>query len=88
MWPYTLKEWEFISRSNKLTAQSYISIFFELPFHPNQKEDDMPKKKKEETITDILDRIEEDMIALRDKVEEMENQEDSDDDSFDNEDED
>jgi len=48
----------------------------------------MPKKKKEETITDILDRIEEDMIALRDKVEEMENQEDSDDDSFDDEDED
>ena len=32
-------------------------------------------KKKEETLTDIIDRIEEDLITLRDKVEEMENQE-------------
>jgi len=42
----------------------------------------MAKKKKEDTIQDIMDRIEEDMSALRDKVDELENQEDdSDDDS-------
>jgi hypothetical protein len=47
----------------------------------------MPKKK--ETIEDILDRIEEDLMTLREKVEEeMENQEDhDDDDSYDDEDE-
>ena len=47
----------------------------------------MPKKK--ETIEDILDRIEEDLMTRRDKVEEeMENQEDhDDDDSYDDEDE-
>lgn len=42
----------------------------------------MAKKKKEDTIQDIMDRIEEDISALRDKVDELENQEDdSDDDS-------
>jgi len=42
----------------------------------------MAKKKKEDTIQDIMDRIEEDVSALRDKVDELENQEDdSDDDS-------
>jgi len=47
----------------------------------------MPKKK--ETIEDILDRIEEDLMTLREKVEEeMEDQEDhDDDDSYDDEDE-
>ena len=40
----------------------------------------MAKKKKEETIQDIMDRIDEDLMTLRDKVEELENQ-DSDDDS-------
>ena len=30
----------------------------------------MPKKKKEETIEDILDRIEADIQAIRDKTEE------------------
>lgn len=47
----------------------------------------MPKKK--ETIEDILDRIEEDLMTLRAKVEEeMEDQEDyDDDDSYDDEDE-
>ena len=47
----------------------------------------MPKKR--ETIGDILDRIEEDLMTLREKVEEeMENQEDhDDDDSYDDEDE-
>ena len=29
----------------------------------------MPKKKKEETISDIIDRIEEDLEAIRDKAE-------------------
>lgn len=29
-------------------------------------------KKKEETIQDIIDRIEEDLITLRDKVEDLE----------------
>ena len=48
----------------------------------------MPKKKKEENLTDIIDRIEEDILTLRDKVEEMEDQEDDNDDSFDDEDED
>ena len=45
--------------------------------------------KKEETIEDILDRIEDDLIKVRDKVWEMEtaDQEDEDDDSFDDEDE-
>jgi len=33
------------------------------------------KKKKEETVSDIIDRIEEDLITLRDKVEELENHE-------------
>ena len=32
-------------------------------------------KKKEETLSDIIDRIEEDLITLRDKVDELENQE-------------
>lgn len=40
----------------------------------------MAKKKKEETIQDIMDRIDEDLMTLRDKVDELENQ-DSDDDS-------
>ena len=34
----------------------------------------MPKKKKEETIQDILDRIEEDIQTIRDKVDEMEDE--------------
>ena len=42
-------------------------------------------KKKEETLTDIIDRIEEDLITLRDKVDELENQEDE---SWEEEDED
>jgi hypothetical protein len=33
------------------------------------------KKKKEETVSDIIDRIEEDLMTLRDKVEELENHE-------------
>ena len=46
-------------------------------------------RKKEETIEDILDRIENDIEKVRDKVWEMEpaDQEDEDDDSFDDEDE-
>jgi hypothetical protein len=42
-------------------------------------------KKKEETLSDIIDRIEEDLITLRDKADELENQED---DSWEEEDED
>ena len=38
----------------------------------------MPKKKKEETIQDILDRIAEDIQAVRDKADEMEDMEDED----------
>lgn len=33
------------------------------------------KKKKAETVSDIIDRIEEDLVTLRDKVEELENHE-------------
>ena len=32
-------------------------------------------KKKQETVSDIIDRIEEDLMTLRDKVEELENHE-------------
>jgi len=35
----------------------------------------MAKKKKQETVSDIIDRIEEDLITLREKVEELENHE-------------
>ena len=40
----------------------------------------MAKKKKEETIEDILDRIEADIQAIRDKTEEINDDFDSDDD--------
>lgn len=50
----------------------------------------MAKKPKNETIQDIIDRIEEDLITLRDKAIELEDHEcDSDsDDDFEDEDED
>jgi hypothetical protein len=32
-------------------------------------------KKKKQTVSDIIDRIEEDLMTLRDKVEELENHE-------------
>ena len=35
----------------------------------------MPKKKKEDTLSDIIDRIEEDLEALKDKAAEIEDQE-------------
>ncbi len=38
----------------------------------------MAKKKKEETMEDIIDRIDEDLQKLRDKVWEMENMESDD----------
>jgi hypothetical protein len=47
----------------------------------------MVKKKKEETLADIIDRIEEDLISLRDKAEELEDQDNYDDYSDDEEDE-
>lgn len=49
----------------------------------------MPKKKKEETIEDILDRIEADIQAIRDKNELNNDDSDNDfDDDFDDESED
>jgi len=50
----------------------------------------MVKKPKNETIQDILDRIEEDLISIRDKADEFENHDcdsDSDSDDFDDDDE-
>ncbi len=44
--------------------------------------------KKKETIQDILDRINEDIEAIRDKVEELENHECGSDNDFEDEDED
>jgi hypothetical protein len=47
----------------------------------------MAKKKKEDTIQDIIDRIEEELSVLRDKADELENSEgDHDDDDTDDED--
>lgn len=47
-------------------------------------------KKKEETIQDIIDRLEEDLITLRDKVQDLEDNQcecdSSDDDDFDDDD--
>jgi hypothetical protein len=45
-------------------------------------------KKKKETIQDIIDRIEDDLIALRDKVIELENDVENDEDEDKNQDED
>jgi hypothetical protein len=45
----------------------------------------MVKKKKEETLADIIDRIEEDLISLRDKADELEDQDNYDDYSDDEE---
>ena len=50
----------------------------------------MAKKPKNESIQDILDRIEEDLISIRDKADELENHDcdsDSDSDDFDDDDE-
>ena len=52
----------------------------------------MAKKPKNESIQDILDRIQEDIDTIRDKAEELENQDfdsdsDDDDDDFSDEDE-
>ena len=50
----------------------------------------MAKKPKNESIQDILDRIEEDLISIRDKADELENHDcdsDSDSDDFDDSDE-
>jgi len=46
----------------------------------------MVKRPKNETIQDILDRIEEDLITIRDKADAFENHDcDSDDDDFEDE---
>jgi len=47
----------------------------------------MPKKKKAESLSDILDRIDEDLMSVREKIEELEDHEcDSDDEDLDDED--
>jgi len=43
----------------------------------------MPKKKKEETLEDIIDRMEEDLQKIRDKALESEDEEFEDDEDFD-----
>jgi hypothetical protein len=55
----------------------------------------MPKKKKEDNIQDILDRIEEDMASVREKAEELQEKlenctcdEDEEDEDFEDEEED
>jgi hypothetical protein len=40
----------------------------------------MAKKKQEDTLLDIIDRIEEELATLRDKVEELEEEKDEDED--------
>lgn len=45
----------------------------------------MPKKKKSESISDILDRIDDDLLTLREKVEELESHECDSDDDFEDE---
>lgn len=52
---------------------------------PQNKGGNMAKKKKEETIEDILDRIEADIQAIRDKTEEINDDFDSGDDESDDE---
>ena len=47
----------------------------------------MAKKKKEETLEDIIDRIDDDLQKLRDKVWEMEADDQVEDEDFDDEDE-
>ena len=47
----------------------------------------MPKKKKDETMEDIIDRIDDDLQKLRDKVWEMEADDQVEDEDFDDEDE-
>jgi hypothetical protein len=46
----------------------------------------MAKKPKNETIQDILDRIEEDLISIRDKADEFENHDCDSDDDFEDDD--
>jgi len=47
----------------------------------------MAKKKKEETMEEIIDRIDDDLQKLRDKVWEMESDDQVEDEDFDDEDE-
>jgi len=49
----------------------------------NQGENPMPKKKKEETLLDIVDRMEEDLQKIRDKALESEDEEFEEDEDFD-----
>lgn len=45
----------------------------------------MAKKPKNETIQDILDRVEEDLISIRDKADELDNHDCDSDDDFEDE---
>ena len=49
----------------------------------NQGENPMPKKKKEETLEDIIDRMEEELQKIRDKALESEDEEFEEDEDFD-----
>jgi len=79
----------FIDNDPRLTYRSHST---------KTKEQPMPKKKKEDNIQDILDRIEEDMASVREKAEELqeklenctcdEDEEDEEDEDFEDEDED
>lgn len=52
----------------------------------NQGENPMPKKKKQETLEDVIDRMEEDLQKIRDKALELEDEEWDDEEDFDDED--
>ena len=56
-------------------------------FHANKGDNHMAKKKKEETMEEIIDRIDDDLQKLRDKVWEMEADDQVEDEDFDDEDE-
>ena len=47
----------------------------------------MPKNKKEETIEDILDRMDEDIMTIREKIEGQNEDDFDDDDNFEDDDE-
>ena len=57
-------------------------------YHANKGDNHMPKKKKEETLEDIIDRIEEDLQTLRHKVWDMQSDDQVEDDDFDDDEED
>ena len=75
--------------TKKVNPTSILSVHPRLAFLSNLGGHNMPKKKKEETIEDILDRIEQDITVIREKLWDMEADDKvEDDDDFDDEDED